>query len=173
MQKAVILVVFLMLLPNFVGGVVGEPEEFHDTYRFYLKFESENRIEGDMELDYTNKADVPLDSIYFNIYPNAYKDRGGYLQINEMCDENGLLNYEIFGKNETLVEVKLREALKPGESISVKMRFEIGVARFEPYTEKRGLFGMMGTDLTMRFSQNNGTYYLGNTLPIVCVYDGK
>lgn len=173
MQKAVILVVFLMLLPNFVEGVVGEPEEFHDTYRFYLKFESENRIEGDMELDYTNKADVPLDSIYFNIYPNAYKDRGGYLQIEEMCDKDGLLNYEIFGKNETLVEVELREALKPGDNVLIKIRFEIGVARFEPWEARIGPSTVISIDLTMRFSQNNGTYYLGNALPIVCVYDGK
>lgn len=147
--------------------------KYHDAYKFYLKPEP-GIIKGEMELNYKNKADVTLDSFYFNIYPNAYKDRGGYLKIEEIKDGNGnLLNYEIFGKSDTLVEVKLREALKPGDNVLIEMNFEIGVARFEPYVAEIGLFGTLYEPLTMRFSQNNGTYYLGNALPIVCVYDGK
>lgn len=145
----------------------------HDAYKFFLKLER-RIIKGEMELNYKNKADVTLDSLYFNIYPNAYKDRGGYLKIEKIKDGNGnLLSYEIFGKSDTLVKVKLREALKAGENVLIKMNFEIGVARFDPYIREIGPFRTLCEPLTMRFSQNNETYYLGNALPIICVYDGK
>jgi hypothetical protein len=177
MKKLALLLTLIILASGCLGEGVKKEEgrdESHDSYKFNLKLEPERHVvRGSMKLDYRNKALRIFDEIYFNLYPNAYRDRDGYLRVKSVTQEGKPLEWRIFGKNQTLLEVKLEEPLEPGKKTRIEMEFEMGVAKFEPWEKEIGLGGVSWNPLPMRFSHNNGTYYLGNALPIVCVYDGK
>lgn len=112
-------------------------------------------VDGFLALGYTNKASTSFDELYFHLYPNAFKKEGGKITVNWVKNEkNKPLDYKIIGKDSTLIEVKLSRRLKPGDKITILMNFRIKVPR-----------------LQYRFGRWNGTYNLGNALPIISLYN--
>ncbi len=134
--------------------------------------EDKNQVSGSQRVTYTNKTGEELQEIYFNIYPNAFKDKStapalfsnggsgiddyspGYIRISGIMLNEEKTNYEISGIGETLLKIPLPDSLEPGEEIEIQMSYLIQLP-----------------NLPDRFGYHNGVYNMGNWYPILAVYD--
>ena len=55
-------------------------------------------------------------------YPNGFNE--GYIDIKNILNNNNKLEYEIKGEKNDLLEVKIGRQLKPGEKISIDMKYQ-------------------------------------------------
>lgn len=135
--------------------------------------EADRVLSGETNVSYINNENIPLDKIYFHIYPNAYKREatspvapedfqavypGGFkpgsININHVTNNNKNLQYNIEGKDETILGITLQVPLKPGKSVDISIGFEISIP---PANDRLGY----GDDF----------YNFGNWYPIAAVYD--
>ncbi len=132
----------------------------------------ENQVSGSQRVIYTNNTGEALQEIYFNIYPNAFKDKStvpalfsngssgledyspGYIRIGGILLNEEKTNYEISGIGETLLKIPLTKSLKPGEVVKIEMSYIIQLP-----------------NLADRFGYHKGVYNMGNWYPILAVYD--
>ena len=132
-----------------------------------------NQIVGSQRVTYTNNTSDTLKELYFNIYPNAFKDREtapvlfstpensnkniyrpGFIEINGVKINNKKINFEISGMGETLLKIPLDSPLNHGDKLAVEIKYLIQIP-----------------SLGDRFGYYEGVYNLGNWHPILAVYD--
>ncbi len=113
-------------------------------------------VSGSLVLSFRNNHNVSFKSIYLHVYPNAFKDNGGWIKIHDVNSILGsnILGYRIQGFDETILNITLINPLKPGELLKINVTFTIKVPV-----------------VADRFGYNNGIMALGNALPILAVYD--
>lgn len=126
-------------------------------------------------IEYVNNTNIALDKIYFHIYPNAFskeefapfeKDEmnqaypngfnEGYIDIKNVLNNNNKLEYEITGEKNDVLEVNIGRQLKPGEKISIDMKYNVKIPNSEG-----------------RFGYGENTINVTNWFPIVCVHDDR
>jgi hypothetical protein len=114
------------------------------------------RLQGRQEVRYTNQEDVPLDEVYFRLFPNA---TGGEATVSgvRVDDQDVKAAYEF---EDTAVRVPLPAALQPGETVDIQMDFEVNVPQ-----EMAGNYGLL-------------VYYddvlaLDGFYPVIPVYDDE
>jgi len=147
-------------------------EESLTTYEIDVELLVEkNQIVGGQRVIFINNSEDNLKEIYFNLYPNAFKEKEtapalfsegikndnytpGFIEIKGLKLEGKKTNYEISGKGETLLKIPLEEPLRPGEAIDIELNYLIQLPT-----------------LADRFGYYNGVYNLGNWHPILAVYD--
>ncbi|MGB3905674.1 MAG: M1 family metallopeptidase, partial [Anaerolineae bacterium] len=105
---------------------------------------------------YTNNEDVPLDELYFNLFPNSSRF-GASMEIMSasIADQDIAFAYELDHK---AVKVPLPQPLQPGQSTSVNLEFRARV----PFVQENHY-------LVFVFAQ--GVFSLGDWHPMVAVYD--
>ncbi len=124
------------------------------------------------KLTYKNTEDIPLEEIYFHIYPNAFLEENtapmigevsqnypkgfnpGSLDIVSIWVEGETATWEILGADKTLLLVKLKRPLRVNKKVEVKIDFN------ERLPESKTDFGYY-----------QGVACFENWYPIVCVYD--
>ena len=102
------------------------------------------------KITYTNNSSDILDSIYFHIWPNAYKDYNtalgkqqledhntvlyyasetqlGYIDSLKFKTNNDYLDWEISAINQDICIVILNESLKPGETVKITTPFRVKI----------------------------------------------
>jgi hypothetical protein len=135
-----------------------QPNDRTFTNRYLVKLwlnPFTHQIKGYLALNYTNKANIPFDDLYFHLYPNAFKKNKGWTRINWVKDgKDQPLDYEIIGSDSTILKVKLAKSLEPKKRMTIKLNFKISIP-----------------NIKSRFGQWNDTYNLGNALPIISLYD--
>ncbi len=145
-------------------------------YNINIDFSPEEKIlMAEQEITYTNNEGVNLENIFLHLYPNAFKSKEttpflfddfmrayphgfgeGYINVEEVKINGNETEYTIEGNGDTLLNLKLDEALKPGSSIVVSMNYEV---KLPPATE--------------RFGFGDETFNFGNWYPVVAVYDDE
>lgn len=105
---------------------------------------------------YTNGADVPLNEIYFRLFPNL---AGGSIVVNDVRVDGRLVE-PAFELEESAMRVPLTRPLAPGEQVQISMTFEVGVP-----TETGGNYG--------QFIFENDILTLAHFYPILAVYDDE
>ena len=85
-------------------------------------------------------------------YPNGFNE--GYIDIKNILNNNNKLEYEIKGEKNDILEVKIGRQLKPGEKISIDMKYNVKIPNSEG-----------------RFGYGENTINVTNWFPIACVHD--
>lgn len=80
-------------------------------------------VSGQQEVRYTNQEDVPLDEIYFHLFPNLLS---GSIEVSELTVDGQPVEPEYRAQN-TVMRVPLAMPLAPGEQLIVGMNFEVEV----------------------------------------------
>jgi len=147
----------------------------HIAYRIQATLnDSSKTIDGTAELMYLNNSPFVLEKLYFHLYPNAYQpgsyldskhrsmhyfwmadlkeNDAGYCNVNHI-EEAGAqpMHYDV---DNTLMTVLLNHPLNPGDSLVLKIQFQI---KFGKKTD--------------RIKERNGQYVVTQWYPRICVYD--
>jgi len=84
---------------------------------------NKHAFQGTAQIGYTNQEDVPLESLYFRLYPNGHKSYGdGSLEVSTVLVE-GLPVKTALSVSDTVLEVELPAPLSVNQKISLQMDF--------------------------------------------------
>lgn len=176
-MKRIIIAIFAVLFACSVYGCTLNVEKSSQgltTYTANLTYLPESHtVSGEMSVDYINLANSTLNSIYFNIYPNAFREGSQQDVISlakySQCYYNGAsygginiekvygksdINFEITGVDENILKVNLSTPLLPTKTATFTIEFEIVLP-----------------NISHRFGYGENTINLGNFLPVACVYE--
>jgi tartrate-resistant acid phosphatase type 5 len=105
------------------GPELDEAETFlHYTIRLELGFE-ERTYQGHARVEYTNTAEIALDSVFFRLYPNGGRSYGsGSLNVSQVIQNNNVLETSLSVEDSAL-EVILVQSLAPGEGTTLEIEF--------------------------------------------------
>ena len=114
------------------------------------------RVEGQQKVRYTNREDIPLEEVYFRLFPNA---TGGKATVSGVRVDDQAVE-AVYEFEDSAVRVPLPAALQPGETVDIEMGFEVKVPR-----ELAGNYGLL-------------VYYddvlaLDGFYPVIPVYDDE
>ena len=148
---------------------------YKNSYNINVYYNPDERsIFASQKLSYKNTEDVELKEVYFHLYPNAFLNKETVPMIGDISDnypegfnpgqidikgvwvDNNSVDWSIEGRDKTLLSVKLINALKEGEKITIKIDFQEKV----PYGK---------TD----FGSYNSIACFENWYPVLCVYDNE
>ncbi|GAA3641892.1 M1 family metallopeptidase [Asaccharospora irregularis] len=147
-----------------------------NEYSMDIIFDDETkRVMCNQNVSYTNNTKTSLDKLYFHIYPNAFLRKEtvpfeknemkqaypngfneGYIDIKNILNKSQRLKYEVKGEKNDLLEITLKEKLKPNQKISIDMKYNIKLPN------------CLG-----RFGYGENTINVTNWFPIACVYDER
>ncbi len=151
-------------------------EEKMNNYIMDIIFDDESkRLLCNQNIEYINNTKDTLEKIYFHIYPNAFSKKEftpfeegemdkaypngfneGYIDIKNILSNNEKLEYKIIGDKNDILEVKLKNPIKPNERVAIDMKYNVKLPNSE------GRFG---------YGQN--TINITNWFPIACVHDER
>lgn len=114
------------------------------------------KVDGQMEVRYTNQEDVPLDSVYFHLFPNIL---GGSLEVGGVTVNNQPISHG-FEENGSILAVPLEQPLAPGEQVVIHLEFLVDVP-----TEGGSNYGV--------FATIDGVLALAHFYPQIAVYDDE
>lgn len=151
-------------------------EKSRNRYTMDIIFNDESkRLMCNQNIEYINNTKVSLDKLYFHIYPNAFSKEEfapfekeemkqaypngfneGYIDIKNILNNGKKLEHEIKGEKNDLLEIKLGKQIKPGEKISIDMKYNVKLPNSEG-----------------RFGYGDNTVNVTNWFPIACVNDDR
>ncbi len=120
-------------------------------------------LQGQASLVYTNTENTPLESVYFRLIPNGHKSYGdGSLTVTQVTIDGQPAETQLT-LSDSVLEVHLPKALKPGTQV----RFGLGFSGLVPVD--------FGGDKTPEgygiYNLSNGVLALADWYPILAVYD--
>jgi aminopeptidase N len=125
-------------------------------YHLALKLASDlSRVEGQADIRYTNREQVPLDRVYLHLFPNLWDD-GMTVHAAEV---NGQPAATEMPSGDDFVGVPLDPPLQPGESVDLALRFTTPI----PSGEGVGNYGEL--------ANQGDVLALAHFYPTVMVYD--
>jgi tartrate-resistant acid phosphatase type 5 len=117
---------------------------------------------GLSEVIFTNEEQVPLDSLYFRLYPNGKKSYGnGWLKV-AFVQVNGQPAQFSLSDDESVLEIPLPTPLLPGEQNRLAFAFNGQVADGEGKSGDEG-YGI--------YTLSQGVLTLSGWFPMLAVYD--
>jgi len=126
---------------------------------YYIDFQISDDLlllQGCERVRYTNREDVPLDEIYFRLFPNTAGGKTTVSGIRAMGQEVE----PIYEFQDSALRLSLPAALKPGDQVTIQLDFEVQVA--EEMAGNYGLFGYF-----------DGVLVLDEFSPVIPVYDDE
>jgi len=114
------------------------------------------RLQGRQAVRYTNEEDVPLEQIYFRLFPNL---TGGSSQVADLRVD-GVATDAHYELMDSALLVPLLQSLAPGEQTVIEMAFDVSVPTAEG--------GNYGT-----FIYDNDVLALAHFYPLIPVYDDE
>ncbi len=179
-KKTIIAILVIGILCASIYIVFRPGGWLHDRGRtkYYIDavlYPEEGTVSGNLKVQYKNNEGVGLNSLYFHLYPNAFKERDrvpfppeemvraypngfspGHIDIKSLILDGEPVPFNIRGYSYDKLEIPLAEELRPGRSIGLDMEFIIQLPNSPG-----------------RFGYGENTYNLGNWYPILCVYDER
>lgn len=171
-NKIICIFLVLIFLSSIIIFLSTESNEHKNVVYNIDAIVSENKLCAEMTIEYTNNENFNIKTLYFSLYPNAFKSEdnlenivvsdlifqaypdgfdSGYIDIKEVMLDNK--NAEYFFENaEQILAIKTQE-IKPKETLKIKISFEEKLP-FSP----------------MRFGYGNNTYNFGNWYPVLCPF---
>ncbi|MEJ2569258.1 MAG: M1 family metallopeptidase [Anaerolineales bacterium] len=127
------------------------------TYRIDVALSQDLlHVDGQQEVDYTNREDVPLEEIYFRLYPNI---SGGAASVSDVLVVGTPVD-PVYEKERSALRLPLPTPLQPGDEIHIKMRFSVKLP-----TEMSGNYGLFGSF--------DGVVAMQELYPVIPVYDDE
>ncbi len=125
------------------------------VYHMNLTIDEPTAVAGQMQVRYTNQEEIPLDEIYFHLFPNQL---GGSISVSDVTVNGQAVQPEI---EETALRVPLETALDPGQAVVVEMEFMTTVPPEEESTKYNIL------------AFNEDILALAHFYPMIAVYDDQ
>ncbi|MFZ5965568.1 MAG: M1 family metallopeptidase [Bacillota bacterium] len=145
-----------------------------NNYDIDVQFDPKKaKLEVRQRVDYINQEAVPLDAVYFHLYPNAFKKEEsapflfddfqnaypegfvpGFIEVTSIMVNDQDSRSELMGKGETIMKIVLPQVLQPGQRVNIEMRYFV---QLPPAQE--------------RFGYGESTFNFGNWYPVAAVYD--
>ncbi len=132
------------------------PAEGLTEYRLTVDLADDlRRVAGQADIRYTNREQAPLDAIYLHLYPNLWD--GGMVATDVRVAGQPIT--PTYPSGDDILGLPLAAALRPGESITLSLRFA------EPIPTGAGVgnYGELGL--------GDGVLALAHFYPTVAVYD--
>lgn len=148
---------FSLFEANLVPGepALSEPLDRASRYHVQLDLPADgDTLSGRMQVRYTHQENVPLDEIYFRLYPNL---AGGKLSVQNVTVDGQAAQTSLEAQDSAL-KVSLPEPLQPGQSRVIGLDFTLEVP-----TELGGNYGLL--------SHIDQVWALDAFLPTIAVYD--
>jgi hypothetical protein len=143
-------------------------------YDIDVIFDPENaRLICKQNVKLVNRDDIEFNSIYFHLYPNAFKEEKrlpflsdekdaaypngfspGWIDLKSVSIGDSPVDYQIGGYNNNILAVMLDKPLKPGGSTDIAMEYSVIIPN------------SIG-----RFGYGENTFNIANWYPVSCVYD--
>ena len=149
-----------------------------NSYSLKLSFDEENHLlSGNEKVTYYNNSENMFNSLYFHLYPNAFREGSklsvvsttdfakaypngqsyGNIEIKNVYNGVYQFKYSLQGEEMNILEVKLEKPLYPDEKVEINIDFDVTLA-----------------NVNHRLGYGENTINFGNFYPIACVYeDGK
>lgn len=119
-------------------------------------------FQGHVRVDYTNTEQVPLDRLYFRLFPNGGGPYGnGSLSVSRVS-VNGQRAQTALSLHDTVLEVRLRHTLAPGEQVQVALDFT-GVISEDFGTPEATGYGI--------YKHTGSVITLAGWYPVLAVFD--
>ncbi|MCH5351635.1 MAG: M1 family metallopeptidase [Clostridiales bacterium] len=152
------------------------PEEEERTrYDINAELSKDNVLTASVSIDYVNNSDVSHDELWFNLYPNAYREGAtfcpipsdkiiaaypngrNYAKLDIQSVEVGgkQVEHTVGGADENVLIVPLENKLEPSERVTVEVEYTLKLP-----------------NVKHRLGYNNKSVNLANFYPIACVYSG-
>ncbi len=168
---AVIIVIVLIGISIFITNFTKPKQRICEYY--INATVQEEYLKGDLTLKYINKSGYIIDALYFNLYPNAFKNEDnilnvavsdrineaypngfdqGYINITSVMIDNKNAEFSL-EENEQVLKVKT-DKIKINEKEEIKITFE----------EKL-------PDSPMRYGYGENTFNFGNWYPVLCPFE--
>ena len=112
-------------------------------------------ITGHEQLRYTNQENVPVDAVYFHLFPNLL---GVSIEITEVMVDGNPITPALEQEDDSILRVPLDDPLQPGEVVGIEMVFETAVP-----TESGRNYGI--------FANVDGVLAMAHFYPQLAVYD--
>jgi len=170
------LAVFAIVIISVISWKNGDEKIQLTKYNLILSFDEEKHLlTGEEEVCYVNNYDNAFSSLYFHLYPNAFREGAiskvvssnnesdaypngksyGDIEIVKVCYKNGdEAKFNICGEDENILEVVLQEDLYPDEKVEIIISFKTTLA-----------------NINHRLGYGENTVNFGNFYPIACVYE--
>ncbi|MCL2540088.1 MAG: M1 family metallopeptidase [Firmicutes bacterium] len=171
---AIICTCTVMLVSCDGGSLLDKHSRNLTQYNISAVLGSDNTLSAKQEVRYINKTGVPLDSVLFHLYPNAYRGTAKNKPVHAGSSAKAYPN----GFSEGGIDII---HLKVGDTqVPVKLGGDDGhyliVALPNQLTAGSAVEITIGFALTIpniahRFGYGDNTTNLGNWYPIVCVYE--
>lgn len=126
---------------------------------YHLAFEiagDYSALTGHEAVRYTNREDVPLDAVYFRLFPNI---AGGEATVAGVTVD-GRAAQPAYEASDSSVRVPLTAALQPGDQVIIELDFAVTLPR-----EMGGNFGLFG--------YFDNVLVLDTFYPVIPVYDAR
>ena len=114
------------------------------------------RLDGKMNVEFTNTETVLLNQTYFRLFPNT-PSYGGKMTVDHVEVDGAPAQTKLLAQ-ETTLEVTLPQTLSPGESVTISMDYAVEI----PFGTESG-YGLFGW--------NNSVTALAGFFPIIPVFD--
>lgn len=146
------------MAPTAVAKATGTHYETAETvndYTLSVSLDDQKHILFvNQNLIYNNKTGTDLNEIYFNIIPQAFRDKGGGTAVKNVYADNKSCEFKKV--NGTVYSLELPTPLSSGRKLAIKMDYEINIPNIEN-----------------RFGYSKNVYNLGNFIITPAVYTKK
>ncbi|MGN1103995.1 MAG: hypothetical protein ACI4QI_03885, partial [Candidatus Coproplasma sp.] len=131
--------------------------------------EEQGTLTGTCSLTWFNRTDNEIDSLYFNLWGNAYREGAKFRPVAEGDNKayyagvnyggesvqsvDGCASWEVAGDDENILKVTLNQPIYPDQSTTVDISYTLDIAK-----------------VNHRTGVTDSTVNLGNFYPILCAY---
>lgn len=144
-------------------------------YTIDATLSSDNILTASVKCDYVNNNDVPLNELWFHLYPNAYREGATYSPVASNRTVEAYPNgksYSVMKIDSVTVGGKQKEVTVGGEDENILIVTLDGT--LDP-TEKTSVtidYSVKLPNVRHRFGYTDKSVNLGNFYPIACMYEG-
>ncbi|MGE5676302.1 MAG: hypothetical protein ACM3XM_20865, partial [Mycobacterium leprae] len=139
-------------------GPGAQPNYSPQRYSLFLAYEPDTGVvTGEEQLVWQNGEQIPVDALYFNLWPNAerYAWYGGSLQVDAVTVDGKPATYLAQGID---LKVDLGAPAAPGQAVKVHMNFRTRLP---------------GIDIVGAFARNGKQFSLARSFPTLAVLDDR
>ena len=178
MKRKILIILALTFLSCgifFVQGCSSSKQENLTTYNLDLEYDSDlHLLYGSEEVVYFNNYDNMFTSLYFHLYPNAFRsdaknkvvssanhssaypngENYGDIEIKSVKVDRSEREIVVAGEDENILEIDLNRELYPDEFVTIEIEFTVTLA-----------------NINHRLGYGENTINFGNFYPVACVYE--
>ena len=158
------------MLGLFLFGCGQNSETENNSYEIKLAYDDEeNKLLGEMTVNYYNNTGEELEFVCFHLYPNAFRENSSQSIVSLANYNRAYYNgksygdiiitdcnkeFSFIGEDENILKLDLSSTLAPNDIVILKIEFETILP-----------------EINHRMGVGENTINFGNAVPILCVYE--